>query len=424
MTTDEQPANSPFAPEEGDSTQRDSEQRADACANDPGAETGEFKERPQAALGRMLSRRARRLKLPRFHRKTSRTLGVERTLAAPPSAIEDKAEVTCIDYGPDHVERRDHIEQDLGRFLAESRPEWTRVRWINVDGLHDAATIHALAEKYGLHPLAIEDVLHIPQRPKVDQYPGEANQPPRLFIVLRMLKMVDGHLRSEQVSIFLGRRTVLTFQEGLPGDVWETIRQRITLRDARLRQNDASFLLYTLLDAVVDECFPILDHFGDRLEELEVEILTDARRDSMLRVHEIRRELLLLHRQIRPMRELIHSLSRDTHPCLSDETRTYLRDVYDHVIQSVEFLETYHELAMNLAEMVNANIANRVNDVMKVLTMIATIFIPISFLTGLFGMNFEVLPGQHWRHSFLVFAAGCAVIAGGMLLYFRRKRWL
>ncbi len=398
----------------------------------PGSEPTPEEEGPLCAageprgpsLGKLLARKARRFKMPRFHRGPTAHLGVERTQSVAPQQLADGAEVTCIDYGPDHMDRHDNVERDLQGFLRNHRPEWTQVRWINVDDLHDGATIHALAEKYGLHPLAIEDVQHVPQRPKVDQYPGEGDQPPRLFIVLRMLKMVDGHLRSEQVSIFLGRRTVITFQEGLPGDVWESIRQRLTHKDARLRKNDASFLLYTLLDAVVDECFPILDYYGDRLEELEAEILTDARRDSMLKVHEIRRELLLLHRQIRPMRELIHGLAREAHPCLSDETRVFLRDVYDHVIQSVEFLETYHELAMNLADMVNANIANRVNDVMKVLTMIATIFIPISFLTGLFGMNFDDLPGQHWRPSFYVFLGGCATIAVGMLAYFKSKRWL
>lgn len=362
--------------------------------------------------------------LPRGQAARMARVGVEQTVTESPAPSEVRAAVTCIDYAPEQILEQQSVERDLERFLSEHRPAWSKVRWINVEGVYDHATVAGLAKKYELHPLAVEDVLHIPQRPKVDQYAGEEGQPPRLFVILRMPRLIDGHLQTEQLSIFLGRRTVLTFQEGMPGDPWEPIRQRLHLKDARVRHNDASFLLYTLVDAIVDECFPILDHYGDRLEQLEVEILTNFHRDSMFQVHEIRRELLLLQRQLRPMREVIHSLTREIHPCLSDETRLYLRDVYDHVIQCVEFLETYHELSMNLADMVNSNIANRVNDVMKVLTIIATIFIPISFLASVFGMNFENLPGEHWPPAFAVFCAFCAAMAGGMLLYFKSKDWL
>jgi len=378
----------------------------------------------QQSLRRMQARRARRMMLPADRSVNRARAGMVRTVPEVPEPSEGKAAICCIDYSLDQLQQRDHLEAQLKQFLTERRHEWSQVRWIDVAGVHDHASVLALAHKYDLHPLAIDDVLHIPQRPKIDQYTDEDGHPPRLFIILRVPRLVDGRLQTEQVSIFLGRRTVITFREGMPGDPWAPIRQRLEMQDSRLRHNDASFLLYALMEAIIDEVFPILDNFGDRLEQLEEEILTNVRRDSMFKVHEIRRELLLMQRQMRPMREVVHSLTRESHPCLSEETRLYLRDVYDHVIQCVEFLETYHELSMNLADMVNSNIANRVNDVMKVLTIIATIFIPISFLASLFGMNFKDLPGQNWPHAFTVFCAVCVVMALGMLVYFKRKDWL
>lgn len=395
--------------------------KADGHGNDAGLPLGAHR---QQSLRRMQARHARRMMLPAQHSATRNRAGMVRTVVEVPEASEGKAAVTCIDYSPEDYQQQDHLEVKLDQFLAEHRPEWSQVRWIDLNGVHDHAAVLALARKYDLHPLAIDDVLHIPQRPKIDQYTDEDGHPPRLFIILRVPRLVDGRLQTEQLSIFLGRRTVLTFREGLPGDPWAPIRQRLEMQDSRLRHNDASFLLYALMEAIIDEVFPILDNFGDRLEQLEEEILTNVRRDSMFRVHEIRRELLLMQRQMRPMREVIHSLTRESHPCLSEETRLYLRDVYDHVIQCVEFLETYHELSMNLADMVNSNIANRVNDVMKVLTVIATIFIPISFLASLFGMNFNEMPGRNWPPAFTVFCVACVAMAATMLLYFKRKDWL
>ena len=396
-----------------------------SSASRPGSSTSQRDDSlQQHALSHKHTRHNRRMKLPRVRRAHPSAAGAEGTGTAHPLRSGEQAQVTCIDYGPAKIQVREHMERGLEQFLAEEQPPWGRVRWINVQGMHDHAAVTALAKRYQLHPLAIEDVLHVPQHPKVDQYPAEPGQPPCVFVVARMLQLADGHLQSKQVSIFLGHQVVLTFQEGMGGDVWGAVRRHLRSNDARLRQSDASFLLYALVDALVDECFPILDHYGDRLEQLESEILTNFHRDNMLQVHEIRRELLLLQRQMRPMREVIHSLTRESHPRLTEETRLYLRDVYDHLIQCVELLETYHELSMNLADMVNSNIANRVNDVMKVLTVIATIFIPISFLASVFGMNFMNIPGRHWPPAFAVFCAACAAMAGGMLLYFKRKDWL
>lgn len=329
--------------------------------------------------------------------------------------------VTCIDYSPDHVERHD-VTGELDAFLARTRPDWTVVRWIDIDGIGNHAVIRAFAEKYGLHPLAIEDVVRVPQRPKIEDYPASQVHHPRLFVVARMLRLVGGHLECEQISMFLGRNTLITFQE-TRGDVWDPIRERIQAAGSRVRANDASFLLYTLLDAIIDQCFPILEHYSDRLEDLEEAVLVTPSRQTIHQVHTIKRELLLLRRAAWPMREAIHNLQREPHECLSETTRTYLRDVYDHSVQIIELIETYREFATGLAETYMSSISQRMNEVMKVLTIMGTIFIPLSFLAGVYGMNMAI-PETRFPGMYAVFWIVCALTAGGMIYWFKRRGWL
>ena len=237
-----------------------------------------------------------------------------------------------------------------------------------------------------------------------------------------MIELKEGRLQSEQISIFLGHNTVLTFQE-TRGDVWDAIRSRILTKGSRLRQNDASFLVYSLLDAIVDHIFPILEHYGDRLEDLEDWVLSRPDRAALREIHRVKRELLLLRRAVWPMREMVHSLARETHECLSENTRTYLRDVYDHTVQIIDILETYREVAIGLTETYMTAMSNRLNEVMKVLTMISVVFIPMTFLSGVFGMNFHSFPWG-WRFAFPVFALCCLALALGMLTAFRKRGWL
>lgn len=365
-----------------------------------------------------------RLRLPRLRKpKPGTAPGIEHhdlrkhKPPGPPAAVF----VSCIDFCP--TQWQSHDVDDLDAFLAQHRPAWSRVRWINVDGLGDLAAVEALARKYELHPLAVEDVLHVPQRPKVEHYPAtEQGAPPRLFIVARMIQMLDHHLRSEQVSIFLGRNTVITFQE-THGDVWEPIRQRIAKGGSRMRENDASFLVYAMLDAIVDHCFPLLDHYSDRLEALEEQILIDPTEHAAHAIHDVKREMLLLRRQVWPMREMLHALAREHYETLSDNTQTYLRDVYDHAVHIIDILETYREVATGLNETYMTAVSNRMNQVMKVLTVIATIFIPLTFLAGVYGMNMPI-PENNWWGSYPIFWLICVALAGGMFYWFRRKRWL
>ncbi|HEY3384835.1 MAG TPA: magnesium/cobalt transporter CorA [Vicinamibacterales bacterium] len=340
-------------------------------------------------------------------------------LARMPSTAESVA-ISCIDYGPAQASAAE--VKDLDKFLAAHRPEWAAVRWINVDGLTDMKVIRSLAEKYNLHPLAVEDVLHVTHRPKVEQYRDEGRYQARLFIIVRMLDMPNGHLRSEQISIFLGHHTVLTFQES-PGDVWDALRQRLQVAGSRLRNNDAGFLLHSLLDAIVDSCFPLLEVYGDRLEDVEAAVLEQPTPAIIQEIHQLKRELLLLRRAVWPMREVIAGLQREPHDCLSDATRTYMRDIYDHTVQIIDIVETYREVATGLTETYMTAMSQRLNEVMKVLTIIGTIFIPLTFLAGVYGMNFKHFPEIEWIWGYPFFWTICAVTAVTMIVWFKRRQW-
>lgn len=330
--------------------------------------------------------------------------------------------VICIDYGPGEAQLQE--VQDIADFLDCHRPEWSVVRWINVDGLSNMGVIHALATKYELHPLAIEDLLHLRQRAKVEAYGGEdTGLPARLFIVARMLELKNEDLASDQISMFLGHSTVLTFQQE-PGDVWDPIRQRIQVKGSRLRSSDASFLAYSLLDAIVDNIFPLLEHYGERMDALETDIMDDPQPDSLDRLHDIKRELLVLRSVAWPMRELVSTLQRDPHECVSDGTRLYLRDLYDHVVQIMEIIETYRERASDLSDSYMSGVSNRMNQVMKVLTVISTIFIPLTFLAGVYGMNFRHFPELEMTWAYPAFWVVCVVVVSIMIVLFRRMGWL
>ena len=331
--------------------------------------------------------------------------------------------MTCIDYGPGAGECRVEEGGGVGEFLGRHRPAWTGVRWINVEGLTDMGVIRALAEKYNLHPLAIEDLLNAGQRPKVDRYEAEGELQARLFISARMVKVGEGgEVRSELVSIFAGHKTVLTFQ-ATRGDVWGDIRKRIAKEGTRVRRGDASFLVYSLLDAMVDQCFPLLEHYGERLEELEARVLEEPRRGVIREVYRVRRELLMVRRAVWPMREVVHALQVETHECFGEEARVYMRDVYDHLVQIIDVLETYRELGVELAEMYMGVLSNRMNEVMKKVTSWAAIIAVPTAVTGFYGQNVPY-PGFSSHSGFIV--STVVIVAGSVALYavFKFRDWL
>jgi magnesium transporter len=330
--------------------------------------------------------------------------------------------VTCTDYTRDEFRSVDVI--DVNAFLEEHRPSWSEVRWINVDGLSDRKILGALARKYELHPLAVEDMMRAGGRPKAEFYPGDAGHLPRLFIAARMISLRQGKVHCEQISFFLGRHTLLTFQEDR-GDVWDLVRERISRDGSALRENDTSFLTYALLDAIVDSCFPVMDYLAEQLEEMEAEVLQRPTPKAMHRARKLKHEILVLRREMGPMREVVASLLRSDENNISDAARLFLRDVHDHCIQVIELLETYRDLASGLSETYLNAINFRLTQVMKVLTIISTLFMPLSFLAGVYGMNFPNMPEleRSWFYpaGFWGIVLG---IVGSMLLIFRRNRWI
>jgi len=348
--------------------------------------------------------------------------GIEHDEITALSGSEEPLRITCIDFCPTHVTFQE-IE-DLDSFLAKHRPDWSTVRWINVERLTDMNVVHALATKYNLHPLAVEDVLHTTQRPKMEQYGGEDSEvQARLFIVTRAFHLQDGHLKHSQVSIFLGHNTVLTFQEA-PNEIWQPIRHRLQSKGSRLRGLDASFLAYSLLDAIIDNSFSILEYYGNRAEELEDQILENSHRGMINEIHQYKRDLLLLRWAVWPMREVVNALKREPHECVSETTHVYLNDLYDHIVQIIDIIETYREMASDLTETYMSSISNHMNEVMKVLTMIGTIFIPLTFLAGVYGMNFHFLPELNMPWAYPVFWIVCLILAGAMVFFFRKRSWI
>lgn len=339
----------------------------------------------------------------------------------------EPAEVTVIDYGGGRTERQDQV-QDLAALLDAGRPEWAHVRWINVVGLNDPDVLANLAEHYELHPLAMEDVVHASARPKVETYGEPEIGRPRYFLTARMLykDQASNTLIAEQISMFAGPHTIITFQQRR-GDVWEPVRQRITNPTSRFHERKPGYLLYALLDAVVDALFPLLDQYAERINAIEDSILDSSSKndDNVIQeVYQLKRELMLLRRETTPMRDLIRSILEQDTQLMEEQTRVFLRDVGDHVVAALELLETYTDLTQGVAEAWISMASHRMNEVMKVLTIVAAMFIPISFLAGVFGMNFDDVPYLHHRGAFAGFCFACLGIVAFMLIWFKRRGWL
>lgn len=338
------------------------------------------------------------------------------TLTAHPGAGPPRIHI--LGYGPEGCE-----EKELGgaEELREHLGRWP-VLWANVDGVGHPDTLREVGEVFGLHGLALEDVADVPQRAKVEDYEGH------LFVVARM----TGHESpgvTEQLSLFLGDGVVLTFQER-EGDPLDPVRERIRRGSGRIRHMGADYLAYAVLDAVVDYYFPVLEGYADRLDELEEEILASCSRETMGRLHSLKRELVGLRRAIWPMRDMVNSLLRDDHPRVSDTTRVFLRDLYDHTVQAIDLVETCRDLAASLTDLYLSTTSNRMNEIMKVLTMFSALFIPLSFIAGVYGMNFDTgrsplnMPELHWYWGYPFALSLMAAFAVGLLLYFRRKGWV
>ncbi|MBL8746012.1 MAG: magnesium/cobalt transporter CorA [Phycisphaerae bacterium] len=326
--------------------------------------------------------------------------------------------IRAIAYGPS-----EWIEQPLAS-VADAEPLLSKypVVWLNIDGLGDAGVITDFGKRFGLHPLALEDVVNTHQRPKVEAYDQH------LFFVARELMLRD-RLETDQLSLFLGRNFVLSFQE-YAGDCFDPVRARLRDGAGRFRTRGPDFLVYALLDAVIDSYFPIVEQLGESLEAIEERILSEPRQADVARLHDIKRDLFQIRRAAWPLREAINSTIRDAHPLIADETRTFLRDCADHTIQIIDLVETDREVSADLRDIYLSAVSNRMNQVMKVLTIISTIFIPLTFLAGVYGMNFHTdagplsMPELLWEYGYVTFWIVSILIAAGLLGLFAYLGWM
>jgi len=370
----------------------------------------------------MSKKKRRRAYRHRFRRRTGPG-AVPGTIAVDPASPQPVVQVFAFNDA-EVLEQEFKTREELDRLpqiLPQLLREWA-VTWVNVDGLGDADLVARLGQFFALHPLALEDVVNTHQRAKVEQYEN------CLFVIARMVSFND-HLESEQLSLFLGKNFVLTFQY-LPGDSLEPVRERIRGHRGTVRSSGADYLAYALLDAVVDGYFPVLEKYTDLLDDLDAQLSNGNPHQTMARIHEMRSDLLFLRRAIWPHREAINALVRDPHPLVADETRLHLRDCLDHIVAIIDLVETYREMCTDLRDYCLSAISNRMNEIMKWLTLVSTMFIPLSFVAGVYGMNFDPgaspwnMPELRWYLGYPLALCLMASVAATMLLVFRRRGWI
>jgi magnesium transporter len=327
----------------------------------------------------------------------------------------EKAEITVIDYDEKNFQEKEAVKVEEC-FPFKDKP---MVTWININGLQEVGIIEKIGVHFGIHPLVLEDILHTGQRPKAEDL-GDY-----LFIVLRMLyhDERENGMVGEQVSLLLGPNYVISFQER-EGDVFNPIRERIRNSKGHIRKGGADYLAYALLDAIVDHYFVILEKLGEKIESLEEELVTNPRPETLQAIHTLKRDLIFLRRSVWPLREVINSLERGESPLITEPTGIYLRDVYDHTIQVIDTIETYRDIVTGMLDIYLSSLSNRMNEVMKVLTIIATIFIPLTFIAGIYGMNFKFMPELEWHWGYPMALMVMLLIVASMFIYFRRKKWL
>jgi magnesium transporter len=346
----------------------------------------------------------------------------QKTLLQPPGTLvhigekkTEKTKITIIDYNEEHYgEKKDVSVEDCRSYVKTQT-----VTWINIDGIHNPDIIERIGEQFGIHPLLLEDIMNTEQRPKTEDFEGN------MFVVLKMLTYNEeaGEIDSEQVSLVFGSNFVISFQER-EGDVFDSIRERIKTGKGRIRKMGADYLAYSLIDAIVDHYFTILDNFGSNIETLEEELIDYPTHRTSAKIHKLKRELTFLRRSVWPIREVISSIERSESRLINKTTLPFLRDVHDHTINIIETIEAFRDSISGMLDTYLTQMSNRMNETMKVLTVIATIFIPLTFISGIYGMNFQFMPELGWKWAYPT-VWGFIVTAGIlMVIFFKRKKWL
>ncbi len=323
--------------------------------------------------------------------------------------------IESFDYNTDYIEEKEikNIEDVAHYKLTDS------VSWININGLNNINEIEKIGDHYGLHPLILEDIVNTSQRPKIDEYESY------LFIVVKMLYYdKDDLIVSEQVSFVLGSNYVLSFQEA-DGDVFDSVRDRIRAKKGRIRNLGPDYLLYALIDSVVDHYYEIIETMGNKIEELEDHLFSgNPKEEITAEIQSLKREVLRVRKAIFPLRETINRIEKIEHKLIHKKTIHFFRDIYDHIVQVSENIDIYREMIWGLMDMYMTTISNKMNEVMKVLTIIATIFIPLTFIAGIYGMNFNNMPELQYKYSYFILWGIMLILFIGMLFYFKRKKWL
>jgi magnesium transporter len=354
--------------------------------------------------------------LTRFIKKPAHAPGTSPgTLVPAPEKKSAKSRITLIAYDQDHYLKKE-IESIEEALPLKDSPS---VTWINIDGLHDIALIESIGRQFGIHPLTQEDIVNLGQRPKAEDFDDY------IYIVFKMLSYRDGtdQIESEQVSLILGSNFLISFQE-VPGDVMAPVRERIEKGKGRIRKAGCGYLAYALIDSVVDHYFLVLEAFGEKIEALEAELLSDPTPNSLQHLYAMKRDVIFFRKQVWPIREMLNRLVKEESPLIDKSVDVFISDVYDHTIQIIDTIESFRDLMAGLLDIYLSTISNRMNAIMKMLTIMATIFIPLTFIAGIYGMNFDYMPELKWHWAYPALWAIFISIFVGMLAWFKHKKWL
>ncbi|MDH5661815.1 MAG: magnesium/cobalt transporter CorA [Elusimicrobiota bacterium] len=346
---------------------------------------------------------------------------VSRKTGLPPGTLihvgkrgEERVNISIIDYDEKHYQEKEteNIEEC---FPFKDKPT---VTWINIGAIHKIEIIEKIGKHFDLHPLLLEDILNTDQRPKMEDFDDY------IFVVLKMLYYdeKEKEIISEQVSLIIGSNFVISFQEK-EGDVFNPIRDRIRNAKGRIRKMGADYLAYALIDAIVDNYFIILEKIGEKIEGMEDELVANPTPETLQTIHNLKRDTISLRKSVWPLREGISILERSESPLIQESTGIFLRDVYDHTIQVIDTIETFRDMVSGMLDIYLSSISNRMNEVMKVLTIIATIFIPLTFIAGIYGMNFKYMPELEWHWAYFAVLSIMVVVGILMIFYFRRRKW-
>jgi len=354
--------------------------------------------------------------MPRFFKRVSRKTGL------PPGTLlhvgEKKAEevkITIMDYDQTAFQEKE------AEAIEECFPfkESPTVTWINIDGLHQVDLIETIGTYFDIHALIQEDILHTGQRPKMEDFDNY------ILVILKMLYYEDetSTVRTEQISIILGSNFVISFQE-MTGKVFAPLRKRIQNGKGRIRRMRADYLAYSIIDSVVDNYFILLEKCGERIELLEEELSINPKPETLQAIHQLKQEIIFLRKSVWPLREVISGLERAESSLIHDDISMYLRDLYDHTIQVIDSVETYQDILSGMIDLYLSTVSNKMNEVMKVLTIFASIFIPLTFMAGIYGMNFEFMPELKVRWAYPALWGSMLAVAASLLAFFKRKKWL